>query len=365
MKYYFLIFIIFIFISCTSEDSSNLNNATTNNTSNNIIENEPYYKYLWHIDSHNSYLNQKGYQIAEDADINIIQAWEITKGEDIKVAIIDDSFDINHEDLKENILLIYNADKDSTDVKSYYGTSHGNTCAGFIVAPINGKGIIGTAPKSKLIAIKLESQFDSDTIKAFEYAKNNGAKVISCSWGSENISEALNSELQSLYEANITVLFASGNDGKSLDNSNIYDESESPWVIGVGSSGENNDVTSYSNYGSNIDIIAPGGNTEESIGLLGIDDSGEKGSTNQNNFVTNDYAFTDGTSFATPVTAGIVALMYSVNNNLTPKQIKDILISTADKIGIDANYIEGFDEKRAFGKINALKAVNEAIKLKN
>ena len=329
-------------------------------------ENEPYYKYLWHIDSKNSVLNSKGYKVDENADINILKAWKTTKGEGVRVAVIDDAFDVNHEDLKDNIYITYNADDDSSDVANKnpvddeYGISHGNTCAGFIVAPINGKGVIGTAPKSKLIAIKLLSELDSDTIKAFEYAKNQGAKVISCSWGTEDISEALNNELKSIYDAGITVVFASGNEGRSMDDDGINDESESKWVIGVGAGGENNDVTSYSNYGKNIDILAPSGDTRESVGILGIDDSGDRGSDLQRDIVTNNYAFTDGTSFATPVTAGVVALMYSVNPNITPLQVREILTSTADKVGNSESYIDGFDEKRAYGKINVEKAVNRA-----
>jgi len=332
-------------------------------------ESEPYIKYSWHIESKDSYFNTNGYSIDKNADIDVIEAWKITKGNGVKVAVIDDAFDVEHEDLKANIFITYNADDDSSDVSnkepidSEYGTSHGNICAGFIVAPINGKGIVGIAPEAKLIAIQLLGDSDSVTIKAFEYAKNQGAKVVSCSWGTENISPALEVELKSLYDAGITILFASGNDGKSLDEISLNDESESQWVIGVGASGENNDVTSYSNYGSNIDILAPGGDMEISIGILGIDDSGER-AKNQQGIVSNNYAFTNGTSFSCPVAAGVVALMYSINSKITPKQVRDILISTADKIGLDVTSYDtnGFDvtKKRAYGKINALKAVQAA-----
>lgn len=342
------------------------------------ITNEYYYKYLWHIDSKNSNkekiaqemssaLNDKYIikSIDKNADINILDAWKITKGKGVIVAVIDDGADIEHEDLKENIYLTYNIDTESIDVTNTSNdishASHGNSCAGFIVAPINGKGIIGTAPEAKIIVIKQDTNDDLKAIRAFEYARDHGAKVISCSWGTEYVSEAIVSELKSLYDSGITVLFASGNDGKSLDNSDIYDESEVKWVIGVGASGENNDVTSYSNYGENIDILAPGGDSYESTGLLGLDDSGTQGLTENYGLVSNSYSFMNGTSFSTPISAGVVALMYSVNPNITPKQVRDILISTADKIGSNANYdSDGFDEKRAYGKINAYNAVTSA-----
>ncbi len=332
------------------------------NTSNDIIlaKQEPYYKYAWHIDSKNSILNSKGYEIDEHADINLTEAWKLSMGEGIKVAIIDDGGEVNHEELQENLFKAYNADDGSNDVDvdSEEG-SHGNTCAGFIVSAINGKGTVGVAPKAELILIRQEELSDANTIKAFEYAKEQGAKIISCSWGTNDISDIMVSELKSLYEDGITTVFASGNEGRSLDQEGINDESEVEWVIGVGSSVENNDVGSYSNYGKNIDLLAPGGDTFESSGLLGIDNMGEIGSDNQLDLVNNNYQFTDGTSFATPIVAGVVTLMYAVNPNIQPNKVREILIQTATKIGqgYDNN---GFEEKRAYGKINAGLAVQKA-----
>lgn len=356
-----------------SSDSVINAKATTVTT---VSSNEPYYKYQWHIKSANSALKEEyDIEIDENADISILEAWTMTKGAGVKVAVIDDSFDVEHEDLKSNIVATYSADDDSSNVSNSKALgetgangerddgSHGNTCAGFIVAPVNKKGIIGIAPESNLVAIKLQSGSDIDTIKAFEYARSQGAKVISCSWGTENVSEAVSEKLKSLYDENITVLFASGNDGKDLDAEGINDESEVEWVLGIGASGENNDVTVYSNYGKNIEVLAPGGDTDL-LGILGIDDTGERGSQNQQGIVDNNYAFSDGTSFATPVAAGVVALMYSINPGITPAQVKNILINNTDKIGTTASYnTSGFDQKRAYGKINAKKAVSEAKKL--
>jgi len=333
-----------------------------------LPEQEPYYQYAWHLNSYESILNTiKGITINNHADINITDAWKITKGNDVKVAIIDTSFDTEHEDLKSNIIATYNVSDGTQDVSNHTRSpSHGNTCAGFIVSPINDKGSVGTAPEASLIAIKIQmennQQMTSDIIKAFEYANAQGAKVISCSWGTEDISEALEYELQTLYNAGISILFATGNSGKTLDIDGSRDECVSEWVIGVGASGQNNDITSYSNYGEHIDLIAPGGDRTTSIGLLGIDDTGDIGQRHQEGLVNENYTFTYGTSFSTPITAGVVALMYSVNPNITPYQIKDILTQSADKVGGDeASYNErGFDEKRAYGKLNASKAVIQA-----
>jgi len=328
-----------------------------------IPQNEPYFKYAWHLDASSTQMENVGYSIDPNADVHVLEAWNVTKGSGIRVAVIDDGFDVSHEELIDNAISTYNADEDSNNVE-YDGFDgiHGNTCAGFILASVNKKGISGIAPESKLIAIKQVDDNDANLIRAFEYARNQGAKVISCSWGTGQVSETIVSELKSLYDSGITVVFASGNDGMDLDQAG-YDESEVPWVLGVGGSGENNDVTSYSNYGKNIDILAPSGDAQLSSGILGIDDTGSNGNQNQRNIVNNNYAFTDGTSFACPLVAGAVSLMYSVNPNISPAQIRDIIISTADKIGgVNLYDSNGFDKskRRAYGKINISEAVAQA-----
>ncbi len=327
------------------------------------IEDEPYLKYAWHLKRTDNLIESFG--ISPNSHINIEDAWKITKGAGVKVAVIDSYFEINHQDLRENVIDIYSVDNKNGDVSNKTDdATHGSSVAGFIASPINGKGLLGAAPKAKLILIQQLYDFDSDTIKAFEYAKNSGAKIINCSWGTENVSEIVAQKIQELKDEGITTIFASGNSqlgGYSLDDEKIQDESELPSVIGVGASNEYNDIAFYSNYGKNIDLLAPGGDTNI-LGILGIDDSGSFGNTLQRG-LSNNYSFIDGTSFSAPLVAGVVALMISVNKNLTPDQIRDILIQTADKIG-DVSYDEnGFNEFRSHGKIDAKKAVEAAKKL--
>ncbi len=321
---------------------------------------DPYFRYCWHLD-YTDPLFCNTYQIDKNAGINIKEAWKISKGEGVIVAVIDDNFEKGHEDLAANIFEVYNVNTDSNVAENNSGyPSHGSTCAGFIASPENGVGVVGVAPEAQLLLIAENTYFDYNTLKAFDYAKEKGAKVISCSWGSYDVSASLTSKLKEMYDAGITVLFANGNDSYDLDNDAWDDESEVPWVLGIGASAEDNDYTSYTNYGSNIEVIAPGG---DDLGVLSIDDTGEEGWDYQYNLVNNNYAFVTGTSFATPVTAGVVALMLSANPALTPDEIRTILIETADKVGGDANYIDGFDTYRAYGKVNAEKAVKRAAGL--
>ncbi len=361
----FVLFLIF-FISCGGDkdrkyDTSN-NNTQKPDEKEFSFPSDTYMKYSWHLQTLNNAF-ARNYDIYPNSDINISSAWQITRGEGVKIAIIDANFEVGHEDIKDNIIDVYNVDDRSRDVSNKTDRpSHGTSCAGFASASINGEGTVGTAPSSKLILIALwEDESDSATIYAFEYAKKKGAKVISCSWGTEDVSEAVSAEIESLYKSGIVVLFAVGNNSQSLDEWWINDESELPWVIGIGASNEKREVAFYSNYGKEVDLLAPGGNVFESAGLVGLDDSGEKGDSNaQRNLLNNSYAFVNGTSFSAPMSAGVVALMLSANPSLSPKEVRTILIKSADKIG-DGDYNEkGFDRKRAYGKINAGKAVEIA-----
>ncbi len=340
-------------------------------------DNEPYFPYQWYLAyTQNEFTRTIG--VDPDASIHILDAWKETRGKGVTVAVIDGNFEVNHPDLFENVQEYYNADLESKDVSNKEKeSSHGTAVAGFIAAVPNGYGIVGAAPDSKLMLIAQIYADDAATIRAFEYAKKHGAKIISNSWGTGDVSEAVASEIASLKAQNITIFFASGNNGPSpyndnqnLDAPGVYDESELPSVIGVGATNEYNRLASYSNYGKNIDILAPGG---EVVGLLGLDDTGKKGVAYTSYLFPNGYkitlddahAFETGTSFSCPLAAGTAALMLSVNPSLTPDQIREILIETADKI--ESNYVyydaKGFNQKRAYGKINTSKAVEMAKSL--
>lgn len=300
--------------------------------------------YMWNLNPNSSY-HQDGRAI-QNSDINITDAWNQTYGGGVKVAIIDECFDETHEDLSQNIIATYNVNNQSTNVSG--DNCHGTKVAGVIGANQNTVGLVGVAPDAELIliSINLDNSSESDFINAFEYAKNQGAKVINCSWGSNHMSEVLSNKLQSIKNSNIITVFASGNEDLNLDNQNINDESESPYVIGVGATGaEDNDVTEYSSYGSNIDILAPGGTQNLGLWLLGDD---------------NSYIQNAGTSFSSPTVAGVVALMLSKNPNLSFENIYEALTKSADKVGSTNSHYDqnGFDTYRAYGKINASNAIN-------
>lgn len=371
------------FISCGGGSNNTISNGTTFISTGDKY-NEPYYKYAWHFnENYNSF--KKAYNINSDSHINIEDAWDITKGiytvgpnqgEAVKIAVIDTNFDIYHEDFKDSVTASYDIEDDDSDVSPEENKeSHGTVVASFITSMINNKGLIGSAPEAKLIAIKEFSSNDAKTIAAFEYAKQQGAKVINCSWGTlTGPSQALSAKIQELKDDGITIVFASGNNDKDLDGVGVNDESELDSVIGVGASSYDNDIALYSNYGSKIDIIAPGGETTSSgSGVLGafVPNNKYNAYTQNIDIDSTRYSFTQGTSFSAPIVSGVIALMISVNPKLTPDEIRTILIETADKINeSDSNVTytdlpndgttSTFNNYRAYGKINAYKAVKKA-----
>ncbi|WP_164072465.1 S8 family peptidase [Poseidonibacter lekithochrous] len=347
-----------------------------------------YSTYQWATNSNINASYKTTYSIDSNAHINVETAWATTKGkytvganinQAVKVAVIDEDFEVTHPDIKDKIISTYNAsDTSTTNIADVDGDTfyHGLAVAGFIASTY-----LGVAPEVELILINinLDSSIpDSDIIRAFDHAQAQGAKVINCSWGGSAVSNTIQNKISDLKTAGITVVFASGNGNSSgvalnLDSAGNEDPAELTTVLGVGATSVLNDVTTYSNYGSTIDVLAPGGGGKNGgnnlLGILGLDATGNSGENNAtdtisgNSLVNNNYTFTSGTSFSAPVTSGVIALMLGVNPNLTPDDIRRILTTTTEKVGTGngADYSVGnFDTTRAYGKIHATNAVNQA-----
>ena len=372
--------------STPTSTSSTFTAPASNGTSTN------YFQYAWHTNENIDATYKTNYTIHNNAHIKITNAWTTTKGkytvganinQAVKVAVIDEDFDLTHPDINGKVINAYNVMDNTTNVSNTNKSSfsHGTAVAGAIASSENGNDNLGIAPEVELILINIdlaESSSDTSTTTdlqlaaAFAKADELGAKVINCSWGGSALKSNALAEITRLKNKGITIIFASGNGDSSSSNAidhdskSYTDPSELDTVIGVGATSKDNEVTTYSNYGSKIDLLAPGGNS--TLGIPLIDEVGTAGSNNSLGLVNNYYTFASGTSFATPITSGVVALMYAVNPNLTFDDVRRILISTTDKIGTGANYQNvteysttlTFDSLRAFGKINASAAVNQA-----
>lgn len=377
----------FIFTACgggggggSSSSSSNETDTSITTTQENSAQATDYSKYAWNINESIDSNYKSTYKIDDNAHINLSTAWNTTKGkksnaEAIKVAIIDEGFEVSHPEIKDQIFATYNVMTGTTDVSNTSTStfSHGTAVAGVIASKY-----LGVAPEAQLILINIDLLDDyqssstlteADLITAFQKAVDLGAQVINCSWGGGTVSGILSAKIQELKDKNITVVFSAGNDSSNLDSDGTTDESELSSVIGVGASSVENDITSYSNYGSQIDLIAPaGGNTTDGLlGILSLDLTGTNGinTSTQLGLVNYNYSFVQGTSFSAPTVSGVVALLLAAKPTLTADEIRQILIDTADKVGTSngADYsVNNFDVKRAYGKINAGNAVTEALK---
>ena len=373
----------FIFTACGGGGgggSSSNETDTSTTTQENTAQATDYSKYAWNINESIDSNYKSTYKIDDNAHINLSAAWNTTKGkksnaEAIKVAIIDEGFEVSHPEIKDQIFATYNVMTGTTDVSNTSTStfSHGTAVAGVIASKY-----LGVAPEAQLILINIDLLDDyqssstlteADLISAFQKAVDLGAQVINCSWGGGTVSGILSAKIQELKDNNITVVFSAGNDSSNLDSDGTTDESELSSVIGVGASSVENDITSYSNYGSQIDLIAPaGGNTTDGLlGVLSLDLTGTNGinTSTQLGLVNYNYSFVQGTSFSAPTVSGVVALLLAAKPTLTANEIRQILIDTADKVGTSngADYsVNNFDVKRAYGKINAGKAMTEALK---
>ena len=248
--------------------------------------------------------------------ININNVWDQTKGEGIVVAIIDTGIDIDHNDLKNRASSIsYNASTKQIGVSYVNDVSgHGTAVSGIIGAIQNNRtGITGIAPLSSLMVIKCEYKDNSfssaDLIEGIYYAANNGAHIINMSWGVETNNNIYKTVLEYASSKGVVMVAASGNAASKKFHYPAADKN----VISVGATDNQLSLASYSNYGQEIDVVAPG-----------------TAFTTLNN---GSYGTMNGTSFASPMVAGVIALYLSKNKNATISNLKDMLFASTKDLG--------------------------------
>ncbi|MCX6077715.1 MAG: S8 family serine peptidase [Campylobacterales bacterium] len=348
-----LLFLLF-FIGCGEESSS----KSINDIADVISSPEPYYYQQWYLDKNETFYTQNA--IDANANIHADNLLKIYSGKKVKIAVIDDGLDVTHEDLEGAIIHTYDTVTKSIDVAHINKTdNHGTAVTGIIGARVNNKGIKGVASSSEIIFLKYkESMSDSETVELFSKAEEFGADIINCSWGTYDVSDAVKAKIQDLSingrkGKGIIIVFASGNDDQDMGN----DESAIPEVIAVGATEKDNLRTWYSNYGSNLDIVAPGG---YDIGITTLDEMGSNGiaTLDENYILYNDNNSFIGTSASAPIVSGVVALMLEKNPDLTRVQIDTLLKNTSDKIGTLSYDRNERNDYYGYGKINLAKIMS-------
>lgn len=340
---------------------------------------EVYMNDQWYID------NDGVNGLKRDADVNAKEAWELTKGAGVLVAVIDTGFDLAHPDINyygSGFDVINNKNDASAPLSSE--EKHGTAVAGIIAGKDNGYGVTGVAPAAQVIPIRLiadDGQVSISQIIAAHYkAVELGAKIINNSWGSYDPTLPTGSMLElsdlekEMYEdialnshdgKGTLVIFASGNSGAS----NFYNAPEArlPYTFAVGATDSTDQRVSYSVYGTELDVVAPGGGAQ---GIYTTDrgDVKIKGKNKVRKYVMGyekgDYTGTfRGTSAAAPVVAGVAALVWSINPDLSAEEVKTIIKNSANK-SIHARYQfndEGWNREVGYGRVDALKAVEAAL----
>ena len=339
-----------------------------------VFPNDEYFPRQWHL--HNT--GQSGG--TPGADIRAPEAWEITTGDpNIVVAVIGGGVDTHHPDLVNNLVPGYDflQDDDLPDPLNSGGweDAHETMCAGTIAAQgNNGIGVTGVTWNCKIMPIRIWSSADwlpTDRVAtAIRWAAAHGADVLSNSWGMQStmyLPPAVTDVTQlggiGRDGKGCIVLFAAFNDGRQItEEDRINYVNFSPKVIAVGATDHNDVRWTFSNYGPELDLVAPSGCDGEWCGKMATfwstDQTGQGGYSNYNldpNVL--DYGgYWGGTSVSCPIVAGVAALVLSVNPNLTNLEVERILYRSARDLGEP-----GRDDYYGWGRVDAGAAVMMAL----
>ncbi len=303
-------------------------------------------------------------------DLHVEEAWELTRGAGVTVAVLDSGVDMTHPDLPVTSGGDFvDDDDDPSPSPTDEGGPHGTAASGLIAATgDNGIGVAGVAYEADLLAVRIlgdEPSTDlSKTYQAFVSAVDAGAAVLNNSWGfSANDCPEI-PRFDALWDAidyaesegrgglGSIVVVSSGNGGCDISDDGFQ---QHPNMVSVGAINSRDRREGYSGYGSLLDIVAPSGGllTTDLVGSAGY------GSWQGDPDYWNGFA---GTSASAPLVSGVVALMVSVNDRLTAAQARTILCQTAvrmDPDGGDWN-AEGWSPWYGCGRVDAAAAVHAA-----
>lgn len=260
------------------------------------------------------------------------EAWHVAKANtDITIAIVDTGVDMNHPDLQDNLVRGTNYVQPLRPPQDDNG--HGTSLAGIIGAKGNNKsGITGLLWDARIMPIKaLDKNGTGDEHKlgqGIRYAVDNGAKIVLLSLGLYKYSPFLEEVVQYAEEQGVLLIAATGNDGRDVKYPAAY-----PTVLAVGGVDHNNVVVKDSNFGPEVDIVAPW-----YVYTTTLDDE--------------RYGYNKGTSMAAPQAAAVAALVWAKYPHLKPYQIREHLRMTAEDL-----QQTGWDAQSGFGLLRADQAL--------
>ena len=342
-------------------------------TSFSTVPNETLFNRQWGLKNDGTFSFSSG-NVTAGADISMEFAWDITTGNsNITIAVLDTGLRMTHPEIASRIWVNPGESLDSSDSDSNgYDDDlngwdfvnndndptddhgHGTNVTGIATATGNNNiGYAGIDWKCKIMPIKVldnqNSGFYSWMISGIYYAVDNGAKVINMSIGGSSFSQSLKDAVDYARDQNVTMLISMMN----FDNNVPYYPAAYESTIAVGSTDPDDtrsspfpwSSTSGSNYGSHIDVVAPG---NYMFGLTYDSD-------------TNYEFYWAGTSQATPVVAGLVSLILDISPNKTVEEIRTLLRDTADDEVGDSEDTPGWDQYFGAGRVNASTLLNRVL----
>ena len=231
---------------------------------------------------------------------NIPEIWKATQGDGVVVGVIDSGCQLDHIDIKDNLLPGRNFIHPNKDPEDEISSGHGSHVTGIICAELNGIGVVGVAPKAKVRPIKVLDEDGNGTInhviQGIKWAIEQKVDFISLSLGTDKADKALHKAIQQADQAGITIFCAAGNIGKS---EHLLYPSNFPETLAIGSIDKNLKRADFSNTGRDryLDFMAPG------VDILST-------------VPHNSYAVMSGSSMSQPYVCGLAALLLSYKRNV-------------------------------------------------
>ncbi len=269
--------------------------------------------------------------------INAQSAWDtVTGDESVLIAVLDTGIEPTHPDLEDKLTAGYNAFDDNNDTADVFG--HGTAVAGTVAAITDNRiGVSGVAWDNPILPVRISDsrgRAAARTIaKSIIYATDRGAKVINISFAPIAADRTIQAATQYAFANGAIVVIASGNNGRALK-SRGYET-----ALFIGATQNARSLAEFSNTGPFMDLVAPGVDIRTTL----IDES---------------YGLISGTSFSSPIVAGVAALVISANPDLRPSTIQQILLDTAGDLGV-----RGWDDAFGNGMVNAAAAVQQATEI--
>jgi thermitase len=290
-----------------------------------IVPNDTYWPYQWDM-----------------AMIKANAAWDTYQGwSEIKIAIVDSGIDYNHPDLAANYLA-GGYDWVNNDFDPMDDASHGTHCAGIAAAVLNNAAGVAGVAQVKVLAEKVLDNTGSggwdDAASGIIHATDMGVEVISMSMGGYGYSSLVESACAYAWSHGVVLVAAAGNDHLSIDTYPFYPACYSTVIAVSATNSLDNFDSSYSNYGTAVEVSAPGTSILSTV-------------------PGNGYAYKTGTSMACPHVAGLVALIRSYKPQLTNSQVRSALQTAVDDKGT-----AGKDIYYGYGRINCQKIISSPEK---